>query len=176
MKSNLIVGITAFSLMAVFTPTSLTAQSLRYGTSRVPQTCPSRLEPQTGAISAKQAEKYFTCHAENGGKPGEYLKLITDLKIQVAPKPRRARRTDEVRAATLANPITLNMDKPVYDIKGSYKSYFCNTNERGVADKTNCILSVYPNSQGICFQNNFNEWFCLLTGSFRDIRNQAPPQ
>jgi hypothetical protein len=169
-----VVGLTVFALS---TPTMLAAQDLRYGTSRVPQSCPSRSAPKTGAITSAQAEKYFTCHIENGEAFNENsndISFVTDLKIQVAPKSRRATMTDVNRAAN-SRSIALDMDRPVYDIRGSYNSYFCGRTTAAVQEKRNCRVSNFPKSQGICFQNSFQDWFCLLTGSMKNISRQSPP-
>ena len=170
-----VAGLTAFALS---TTTMLAAQDLRYGTSRVPQSCPSRSEPKTGAITARQAEKYFTCHVENGeafdGERGS-MSFVTDLKIEVARKSRRATIGDVTRAAN-SRSLALDMDRPVYDIRGSYKDYYCGRTTAAVEEKRNCILSNSPKSQGICFQNSFSDWFCLLTGPSKEISRPAPPQ
>jgi hypothetical protein len=170
-----VAGLTAFALS---TPTMLAAQDLRYGTSRVPQSCPSRSEPKTGAITARQAEMYFTCHIENGeafNENSSSMSFVTDLKIEVAPKSRRATIGDVTRAAN-SRSLALDMDRPVYNIRGSYNYYFCGRTTAAVEEKRNCILSNSPKSQGICFQNSFRDWFCLLTGPSKEISRPAPPQ
>jgi hypothetical protein len=178
MNLKLIFRVVGLSVLALSTTTNLAAQDLRYGTSRVPQSCPSRSAPTTGAITARQAEKYFTCHIENGeafdGNMGS-MSLVTDLKIEVAPKSRRATIGDVTRAAN-SRSLALDMDRPVYNIRGSYKVYDCGRTTAAVEEKRNCTLVIYPKSQGICFQNSFKDWFCLLTGSPKLISGQAPPQ
>lgn len=178
MNLKLIFRVAGLTVLALSTPTMLAAQDLRYGTSRVPQSCPSRSEPKTGAITARQAEKYFTCHVENGeafdGERGS-MNLVTDLKIEVARKSRRATIGDVNRAANSGS-LALDMNRPVYDIRGSYKDYGCGRTTAAVEEKRNCTLFIYPKSQGICFQNSFSDWFCLLTGSPKMISGQAPPQ
>jgi hypothetical protein len=179
MNLKLIFRIAGLTVFALSTTTKLAAQDMRYGTSRVPQSCPSRSEPKTGAITARQAEKYFTCHVERGEAFNENshdMSFVTDLKIQVAPKSRRATMADVYRAANLGTPIALNMDLPVYDIRGTYKSYLCNRYTSPVQKKQNCSVSTFPKSQGICFKNSFKDWFCLLTGSSTMILRQSPPQ
>lgn len=170
-----VAGLTAFALS---TTTNLAAQDMRYGTSRVLQSCPSRSEPQTGAITARQAEKYFTCHVEQGEAFNENshdMSFVTDLKIQVAPKSRRATMADVSRAANSGTPTALNTDRPVYDIRGSYNSYFCGRTTKEVQEKRNCIKDNFPKSQGICFQDSFSNWFCLLTGPSKKISRDSPP-
>lgn len=170
-----VAGLTAFALS---TTTNLAAQDLRYGTSRVPQSCPSRSEPKTGAITARQAEKYFTCHVEDGEAFSENsykISFVTDLKIQVASKPRRATIGDVSRAAN-SRSLALDMERPVYDIRGSYNSYFCGRTTAAVQEKRNCLSTNFPNQQGICFQNSFKDWFCLLSGPQNISRESPPPQ
>jgi hypothetical protein len=178
MNLKLILRIAGLTVFALSNTTNLAAQDLRYGTSRVPQSCPSRSEPRRGAITAKQAEKYFTCHVEKGEAFNENsyeMSFVTNLKIQVAPKPRRATMADVSRAANLGTPITLNMDRPIYDIRGSYNNYFCGRTTKAVQEKRNCLVTNFPKSQGICFQNNFSDWFCVLTGSRNVISRGSPP-
>jgi hypothetical protein len=178
MNLKLIFRIAGLTVLALSTTTKLAAQDLRYGTSRVPQSCPSRSEPTTGAITARQAEKYFTCHVENGEAFNENsynMSFVTDLKIEVARKSRRATIGDVSRAAN-SRSLALDMDRPVYDIRGSYNYYFCGRTTAAVEEKRNCILSNSPKSQGICFQNSFKDWFCLLTGPSKEISRPAPPQ
>jgi hypothetical protein len=178
MNLKLIFRVAGVTVFALSTPTMLAAQDLRYGTSRVPQSCPSRSEPRTGAITARQAEKYFTCHVENGeafNANSTDITFVTDLKIQVAPKPRRATMADVSRAANSGTPTALNTDRPVYDICGSYNDNFCDHTTKAVQEKRNCLLTNFPKSQGICFQNNFSDWFCLLTGSRNVISRDSPP-
>jgi hypothetical protein len=174
MNLKLIFRVAGLTVFALSTTTNLAAQDLRYGTSRVPQSCPSRSEPKTGAITARQAEEYFTCHVEDGASSYN-MSFVTDLKIQVAPKSRRATMADVSRAANSGTPTALNTDRPVYDIRGSYNDYFCGRTTKEVQEKRNCILSTFPKSQGICFQNNFSDWFCLLTGSNKVISRDSPP-
>jgi hypothetical protein len=178
MNLKLIFRIAGLTVFALSTTTKLAAQDMGYGTSRVPQSCPSRAEPKTGAITAKQAEKYFTCHVEKGevfNANDTHMSLVTDLKIEVAPKSRRATIGDVSRAANSSS-LALDMNRPVYEIRGSYNSYFCNRITAAVQEKRNCILTVLPNQQGICFQNSFKDWFCLLSGPQKDMPRTSPPQ
>jgi hypothetical protein len=176
MNLKLIFRVAGVTVFALSTTTNLAAQDLRYGTSRVPQSCPSRSAPTTGAITARKAEQYFTCHIENGEAfdGNSLMSFVTDLKIQVAPKSRRATLGDVNRAAN-SRSLALDMDRPVYDIRGSYNSYYCGRTTAAVEEKRNCSLNNSPKSQGICFQNSFKDWFCLLTGPSKVISNQSPP-
>ena len=164
-------------MLTILTPTLLTAQDLRFGTSRKPQSCPSRAEPKTGAISVEQAKMYFTCHVEKGdtfdGNISD-LSLVTNLKLQVAPKSRRANDADVFRAA--GQSISLDRNKPLYDIRGSYTSYFCGRTQPYVQDGTNCLASNMSAGKGICFKDTFGDWFCLMTSSGSQMKRAAPPQ
>jgi hypothetical protein len=170
-----VAGVTLFTL---FTPNMLAAQDLGYGTSLRPRSCPSRAEPKTGKITAKQAAQYVICHFErgesfvyNGAMP---MSLVRDLKIEVAPKPRRARGADVEEVARFS--IALNTEQPVYDIRGSFNQYICSRRSR-LSLENNCGLYVRPSAQGICFKNNFNDWYCLLGGSLKIMPSGVnPPQ
>ena len=56
LKSRFMTSIVGGVMLTLLTPTFLTAQDLRFGTSRVPRSCPSRSAPRTGAISVEQAK------------------------------------------------------------------------------------------------------------------------
>ena len=175
MKSRFMSSIIGGVMLTLLTPTLLTAQDLRFGTSRVPRSCPSRSAPKTGAISVEQAKMYFTCHVERGDRfDGDNLNFVTNLKLQVAPRSRRANGSDVSRAA--GQSIALDQNKPIYDIRGSYTDYFCGRTEPYVTDKTNCMTSNMSAGKGICFQDTFGDWFCLMTSSGSKMKRAAPPQ
>ncbi|MBH8577755.1 hypothetical protein I8752_33285 [Nostocaceae cyanobacterium CENA369] len=75
-------------------PTVLTAQTLPYGTGRRPHTCPSMVEPKTGAPSVEQAKMYFLCDQEWESSSSSALWLIGTLILEVAPNSRPANITD----------------------------------------------------------------------------------
>jgi hypothetical protein len=63
-RLKFITSILGSVVLMLSIPTTLTAQTEDFGTTRTPQSCPSRAEPKTGAISVEQAKKYLTCHIE----------------------------------------------------------------------------------------------------------------
>jgi hypothetical protein len=175
MKLISTVSISAFFLGLLFIPSSLNAQDMEFGTSRRPRTCASRSQPVNGAISAQQAIKYFICDTETINSSALGARFVTDLNLQVAPKPRRVTEDDIGRAARINNQI--DTDKPVYDIRGSFKRYSCTNKPDWVAQKQNCSLNVFSNSQGICFKNNFGDWHCTMQGKSPLLSEKfAPPQ
>ena len=159
-------------MLTLLTPTLLTAQDLRFGTSRVPRSCPSRSAPRTGAISVEQAKMYLTCHLERGSDSS--LRFVTDLELQVAPRSRLPNGSDLYRAA--AQSIALDQSKPLYDIRGSYTDYICGRTTAAVAEKRNCGSSNMSAGKGICFKDTFGDWFCLITSSMSKEKRTAPPQ
>jgi hypothetical protein len=174
---KLIFSVAGVTLFTLFTPNILAAQDLGYGTSLRPRSCPSRAEPKTGAITAQQAAQYVICHFERGESfvynGGLVMPLVSDLKIEVAPRPRRARGTDVEQAARFG--IAVNTEQPVYDTRGSFAKYGCSRRTR-VTLENNCTLFARPNAQGICFKNNFNDWYCLLDGPLKITSSVNPPQ
>jgi hypothetical protein len=173
---KLIFSVAGVTLFTLFTPNIIAAQDLGYGTSLRPRSCPSRAEPKTGAITAQQAAQYVTCHFErgesfvyNGVMP---MALVRNLKIEVAPKPRRARGTDVERAARFT--IALNTEQSVYDTRGSFNVYYCTRRSQRFPEN-NCGWDERPNAQGICFKNNFNDWYCLLDGSLKIMPSRVNP-
>ena len=172
MKSMFMTSIVGGVMLTLLTPTLLTAQDLRFGTSRVPRSCPSRSAPRTGAISVEQAKMYLTCHLESGSDSS--LRFANDLELQVAPRPRRPNGSDLSRAA--AQSIAIDTNKPLYDIRGSYTSYFCGRTTAAVEEKRNCVTNNMSSGKGICFKDTFGDWFCLITSSMSESKETAPPQ
>jgi hypothetical protein len=173
MKLRSILATTAFSLSTLLMSNTLNARESGYRIAREPQTCPSKSQPTRGAISAKQAKMYFTCDSEGILDAGSIrvVTTISDLQIQVAPRSRQATQADILRAANnYKQPISLNTDRPVYDIRGSFKQYTCNPRLQF------CDLYVFPAAQGICYQNSFNDWYCTMQGTAKIYKNVASPQ
>ncbi|MBH8564358.1 hypothetical protein I8748_19570 [Nostoc sp. CENA67] len=171
MKLSFTFRIIGCTLLTLLTPTILYAQTSPYGTTRRPHTCPSRVEPKAGAPSAEQAKMYFLCDVEEEiviSIPNSFLRLVTDLTIQVAPISR------PFNMETDGKYLGIDPKQPVYDIRGSYTDYFCKRIDRRNIGK-NCIVSSRPNQQGICFRNTFGDWHCHMIGTKREIGKQLPP-
>jgi tetratricopeptide (TPR) repeat protein len=175
MKSKLTISIIGSMLLTLLTPTSIKAQAkVDIGTNRQQQTCPSRLEPRTGAISAAQAVKYATCEAEADRiirTPGR-TNFIDIYSLKVNPKPRRAEYLDiNYFGKAIAN-------SPVYDIRGTAVAYSCRSLDRFTPRGKNC-LNTHPddrNSVGVCFKEPSGNWRCRLSvGGGKGLQYGPPP-
>jgi hypothetical protein len=170
------------TLITLLTPTSLKAEGrlsdaeylTTFGTSRRPQTCPSRSEPRTGQLSVAQAIKYTRCIYE---VEGERLKFLDISNFQLSP-PRRATERDFVR-------FNVERNQPIYAIKAYAVSYFCfpqkNTaspDDLGAPGK-NCDITGSEirdpiNSNGVCYKDLQERWSCRL-GITPGKRLYGPP-
>jgi hypothetical protein len=181
MKSKLTLGIVGSMLLILLTPTSIKAQAKGdLGTNRQQQTCPSRLEPRTGVVSAAQAAKYATCEAEGDRiirKSGR-TDFIDITSLQVNPKPRQAEYLDiNYFGKAIEN-------SPVYDIKGTAVAYSCavlDNRAGGGRPGKNC-LNTHPddrkpnNSVGVCFREPAGNWRCRLSvGGGKGLQYGPPP-
>jgi Tetratricopeptide repeat len=178
MKSKLTISIIGSMLLTLLTPTSIKAQAKGdIGTNRQPQTCPSRLEPRTGMISAAQAIKYATCEAEADRivKKSGRTDFIDIFSLQVNPKPRRAEYLDiNYFGKAIEN-------SPVYDIRGTAVAYSCaalDNRAGGGRPGKNC-LNTHPddkNSAGVCFREPSGNWRCRLSvGGGKGLQYGPPP-
>jgi tetratricopeptide (TPR) repeat protein len=178
MRSRFTIVILGWMLQTLLTPASIKAQAKGdIGTNRQQQTCPSRVEPRTGVISAAQAIKYATCEAEADRiikKPGR-TDFIDIFSLQVNPKPRRAEYLD---INYFGNSIT---NSPVYDIKGTAVAYSCaalDNRAGGGRPGKNC-LNTHPddkNSVGVCFREPSGNWRCRLSvGGGKGLQFGPPP-
>jgi hypothetical protein len=181
MRSRLTIGIIGWMLLSLLTPTSLKAQAKGdLGTNRQQQTCPSRLEPRTGTISAAQAIKYATCEAE-ADRPIKYsgkTDFIDIFSLQVNHKPRQAEYLDiHYFGKAIAN-------SPVYDIRGTAVAYSCAAlaNYAGGGRPGKNCLNTHPddrgpnNSVGVCFKEPSGNWRCRLSvGGGKGLQYGPPP-
>jgi hypothetical protein len=181
MKSRSTIGIIGCMLLTLLTPSSLKAQAKGdIGTNRQQQTCPSRLEPRTGVISAAQAIKYATCEAEGDRiiRRSGRTDFIDISSLQVNPKPRQAEYLDiNYFGKAIEN-------SPVYDIKGTAVAYSCavlDNRAGGGRPGKNC-LNTHPddrgsnNSVGVCFKEPSGNWRCRLSvGGGKGLQYGPPP-
>jgi hypothetical protein len=154
-------------------PTTLIAQ-MTYGTTRTNRTCPSRVNPQRGGISLEQARTYFICRYERFsgllGKGNSSYNFVDDLKMQMA-----AARPPTRADLGLGYEEDINLNQPVYPIKVSYRSTFCDArNPESLREdrKEACLVTDEVKGVGICFRSNFGEWHCKTrptgsTGTYR---------
>lgn len=162
------------ALAASFSPAAYAGAGIGelYGT-RDPSTCPSRREPERGAITAAQAIRYMICENEEEVLYGPILILIDDVKM-------------EVGKSRLANPlvdrmIDIDYDSPVYPIRGSFSSYRCKRLVRGQDtpgrswrdpapnEGRSCTRAVHAQALGRCIRTTFGDWRC-------DMRDPSPVQ
>ncbi len=182
MKSKLTISIICGVTIAILTPTSLDAQAKGdLGTSRQQQTCPSRLEPRKGPISAAQAKKYATCEAEADRivKRSGRTDFIDIFSLEVNPKPRRAEYLDiNYFGRAIAN-------SPVYDIRGTAVAYSCaalDNRAGGGRPGKNCLNTHMDdrgpnNSVGVCFREPSGNWRCRLSvGGGKGLQYGPPPK
>lgn len=155
------------TLLTLLTPTSVVKAELTdaeylttFGTSRRPQTCPSRSEPRTGQLSVAQAIKYTRCIYE---VEGERLKFLDISNFQLSP-PRRATERDFIR-------FNVERNQPIYAIKAYAVSYFCfpisNSGSSIGGPGKSCDISGSKirdplNSDGVCFKDLQERWSCRL--------------
>jgi hypothetical protein len=157
-------------------PATLIAK-MSYGTNRRPITCPSRVSPQKGAPSLAQAKAYFICDKETlfgdfGTDLSSFL-FVNDLNMQISSKARAATGTD----LALGYKQSIDTNRPVYPIRGTYTIYLCFADYPGSHRKgKNCKVSV-ENESGVCFHSSFGDWHCRMRNISSENKGQsAPPQ
>lgn len=170
MKLRFTLGIFGCTLLTLLTPSILKAQAGDFGTNRQPRTCDSTSAPKSGRIDAAQAKIYAACEAE---KPvNNYsVRFIDILSLEVAPKPRRVNMRD------LQEYPNIDIEKPIYDLKGSVISYWCyrvSDSQFGYRAGRNCTIRRVPESTGRCFQNTFGNWNCGI-GTYSATSEQKMP-
>jgi hypothetical protein len=158
MKSKLTPTIIGCTLITILTSGILPAQSNDYGTSRQLRTCPSRTTPSSGRISVEQAKIYAACYYEEKPVFNAAVDFVDILSLQVAPKSRRAKGAD-------FRLHKIDIEKPIYDIRGSIVVYNCQNITAGYPRGQNCRVSRVPNSTGKCYQTTFGDWYCTLGGA-----------
>jgi hypothetical protein len=143
-------------------PATLVAQMV-YPTARVNRTCPSRVNPQRGAISLEQARTYFICRYETFtgplGKNGSSYNFVNDLKMQIA-----AARPSTRADLSLGYEEEIDLKQPVYPIKFSYSDASCHAYNPNypTSNDRNCLIRDEVKGVGICFRSNFGEWHCKM--------------
>jgi hypothetical protein len=150
------LGLIGCALLALSIPAPVDAQVS-------PRTCSSRVNPRQGAPTVAQAKAHFICGHERtvpGGVQNSPITfLVRDLNLQISPRSRRARRDDlqHNRDGNFGQPLSMDTDKPVYDIRGNYTSYSC-------FERRDCIVYSYKGT-GICFVDTFSDWHCKMIGT-----------
>jgi hypothetical protein len=157
MKSRLILGLIGCTLITILA-SSLTALANDYGTNRQRRTCPSRTEPRSGGISVEQAKTYVACYYEEKAVFNASVDFADILSLEIAPKSRRARAAD-------FRLHQIDIEKPIYEIRGSIVVHNCQNITEGYPRGQNCRVSRIPKSTGKCYQTTFGDWYCVLGGS-----------
>jgi hypothetical protein len=157
MKLRLTCGVIG-CMLTILASNILPAQANDYGTSRQRRTCPSRTEPSSGGISAEQAAIYAACYYEERAVFNAAVDFVDILSVEVASESRQARSAD-------FGLHQIDIEKPIYDIRGSIVVYNCQNITEGYPRGQNCRISRVPDSTGKCYQTTFGDWYCLLGGS-----------
>ncbi len=157
MKLRLTLGIIGYTLLTILASIQ-PAQANDYGTSRQRRTCPSRTEPRNGRISVEQAKMYVACYYEERAVFNAAVDFVDILSLQIAPKSRRARDAD-------LRLHQIDIEKPIYEIKGSMIVHNCQNITEGYPRGQNCRVSRIPKSMGKCYQTTFGDWYCVMGGS-----------
>ncbi len=142
----------------------------QYG-ARAPATCKSR----TALPTAETARQYLLCDME-GIDVGNNLVLLTDLTLQLARSRAFNYNQDSSR-------LQIDVQAPVYDIRGGFKQYQCGKPILGSSAYVathNCNLYDQPQAAGSCFRNTFGDWHCTMVGnrpaSSNQVKEQMPPR
>jgi hypothetical protein len=180
-QRHFVNGTIGYVLLALSTPSILNAQTKDYGTTRQPQTCPSRSQPTNGPITARTAKKYLTCLKEEFKCIDSCISFFDVNSLQMAPKSRQATGAEINFFSSRGRNI--DTDKPIYDFKVNATQYLCyavrNNPSSPILDNRgkNCTIIHTPNGYGKCFQNTFGEWYCTITQGTgtADKEKVAPP-
>ena len=158
-------------------PATLIAQRV-YPTNRSIRTCPSRVNPQRGAISLEQARAYFICRYERFtgelGKTGSSYNFVNDLKMQMA-----AARPPTGADLALGYEEEIDLKQPVYPIKVNYSDAGCpsyNPSYPNPRIDGKCLVRDEVKAVGICFRSNFGEWHCKTRPISSSPMRWAAPQ
>jgi hypothetical protein len=129
---------------------------------RDPVTCTEKSEPAEGAIPATVAAQYVACEQESADQTS--LRLVDQMKVEVGASRPFQFETDAYD--------TVDPNKPVYPIRGSYVRYYCTQPNAAVGNiGANCNLYDQPHASGICSKTTFGEWYCNMQD--RDNTNSA---
>jgi hypothetical protein len=93
------------------------------------------------------------------GGSGDHLYLVTEVKMEVAPTARPFN--------ILTDPASdIDPKQPVYNIRGSYAQYQCNTPDSGGGGTfpigKNCGRQDFLTAAGMCYKDTFADWHCVF--------------
>ncbi len=172
MKLKFIFGIVGYTLLGLSTSISLNEPASAGST---PRTCASLKSPTKGAPTIAQAEAYFICGAErSSNRVRDYrVRLVRNVQMEMSPKPIfvNAANASNVRDTISDSYITVDVEKPMYAIRGSFANYSCN----GGNNSPTCLESIIVEAKGFCFVDTFSDWHCIMKGKLgRDTRHNVP--
>ncbi|WP_375398988.1 hypothetical protein [uncultured Sphingomonas sp.] len=126
-----------------------------------PRKCSTKKVPANGPPSPDVIAKYVICGAEGVMSSNVYL---LDQVVVSAVAPGRPYNPNED-----VNMSNIDINKPVYAIKGSLVGYQCAEVQKPGQDfgkqydkGSNCNRTPQPNAHGLCFQDTFGDWSCSL--------------
>ena len=138
-----------------------TAVGAAYGATG-PRKCSTKKVPTNGPPSSETIAKYVICDGEH--VMGDNLYLYDNVQVTAVAPGRPYNPNEDV------NMSNIDINKPVYAIKGSLRGYQCGRimqpggYDGGPSDHkgTNCNRTTQPDASGLCFQDTFGEWACSL--------------
>jgi hypothetical protein len=170
MKLKFIFGIVGYTLWGLSTSFQLSEPALAGPT---PRTCASRKSPTKGAPTLAQAKAYFICGSELYSKGTGSVTIVRNVQMEMSRKPIfvNAANVGNIREAISSSRenITVDVQKPLYPIRGSLASYSCGENS------ATCLEYIIVGAKGFCFVDDFGDWHCKMKGNFgAKPRNGVP--
>ena len=134
----------------------------KYG-SRDLRPCASTKGAGKGPPDMKTVTAAVLCAHEK--ESSSMLYFVQDLKIDIASRGRPYNPRTDIMSE-------IDIDVPVYSIRGSYVSYQCSPistilNNQG----KNCNIYRQPNAAGQCYKTTFGDWKCSLM----DLNSKQEP-
>ena len=128
-----------------------------------PRKCSTRKVPAgNGPPSNDTIAKYVICGAE--GVTASNLYLVDNVVVSEVAPGRPYNPNEDI------NMSNIDINKPVYAIKGSLRGYQCSQitkpggYDMGDAYKkgSNCNRTTQPNASGLCYVDTFGDWYCSM--------------
>lgn len=127
-----------------------------------PRKCSTKKVPANGPPSPVTIAKYVICGGE--GVSGSNLYLYDNVEVTAVAPGRPYNPNEDV------NMSNIDINKPVYAIKGSLRGYQCSQVVQpggydggpGYHKGSNCNRTTQPNASGLCFQDTFGDWSCSM--------------
>ena len=131
---------------------------------RAPRIC----SKVTKAPSAVQAAVLVQCTMDAVSATG--LGLIQDVRLEMGSSRAFVYYSDAGFAG-------IDLNAKVYDLRGSYTSYFCSLVASSLnGPGKNCIKSAVPAAQGWCWKTTFGDWKCKMQGGAPSMVNGPGPK